>query len=261
MAVVSALAAKVDNLTATVSGLSTEFAAFKNQQHTVCSGTSTVAPTPSLASGAQQGQGESAVCQHSLCDPPKKKDNAAGQCATAAAPTPRMDTPAKPVKGATQQPLSPSGMAPAPPASESKSPVADCKKDNAGEWTLVSRKKKLCFSLIPARTASPEPDQGHLKTASLELDQGHLKTASPEPDQGHLMAAMQMLMEQVSCLTQEVEGLKTQMQHHRDERSLLSDHFALETTLPVQSTLAVPRKHLTVPPSRMMDLVIHVVAW
>ncbi|XP_045123589.1 mucin-7-like [Portunus trituberculatus] len=120
MAVVSALGAKVDNLTATVSGLSTEFAAFKNQQHTVCSGTATVAPTPSLASGAQQGQGESAVCQHSLCDPPKKKDNAAGQCATAAAPTPRMDTPAKPVKGATRQPRSPSGMALLPPASESK---------------------------------------------------------------------------------------------------------------------------------------------
>ncbi|XP_045112505.1 predicted GPI-anchored protein 58 [Portunus trituberculatus] len=131
MAVVSALAAKVDNLTATVSGLSTKFAAFKNQQHTVCSGTSTVAPTPSPASGAQQGQGESAVCQHSLCDPPKKKDNAAGQCAIAAAPTPRMDTPAKPVKGSTRQLRSPSGMAPAPLASESKSPAADCEEDNA----------------------------------------------------------------------------------------------------------------------------------
>ncbi|XP_045113670.1 protein ZBED8-like [Portunus trituberculatus] len=90
-----------------VSGLSTEFAVFKNQQHTVCSGTSTVAPTLSPASGAQQGQGESAVCQHSLCNPPKKKDNAAGQCATAAAPTPRIDTPDKPVKGATRQPWSP----------------------------------------------------------------------------------------------------------------------------------------------------------
>ncbi|MPC85528.1 hypothetical protein E2C01_080308 [Portunus trituberculatus] len=84
MTVVSALAAKVDNLTPTVSGLSTEFAAFKNQQHTVCNGTSTVAPTPSPASGVQQGQGESDVCQHSLCDPPKKKDNAARQCATTA---------------------------------------------------------------------------------------------------------------------------------------------------------------------------------
>ena len=218
MAVVSALVAKVDNLTATVSGLSTEFAAFKNQQHTLCSETSTVASTPSLASGAQQGQGESAVCQHSLCDPPTKKDKAAGQCATAAAPTPRMDTPAKPVKGATRQPRSLSGMAPAPPASESKSPVADCEEDAAGEWTLVSRKKKRCYSPIPARTASPEPDQGHLKTASPKPDQGNLKTASPEPDQGHLMAAMQMLMEQMSRLTQEVDGLKTQMQHHRDER-------------------------------------------
>ncbi|MPC31866.1 hypothetical protein E2C01_025169 [Portunus trituberculatus] len=73
-----------------VSGLSNEFAAFKNQQHTVCSGTSTVAPTTSPASGAQRGQGESDVCQHSLCDPSKKKDNAAEQCATAAAPSPRM---------------------------------------------------------------------------------------------------------------------------------------------------------------------------
>ncbi|MPC90560.1 hypothetical protein E2C01_085553 [Portunus trituberculatus] len=44
-------------------------------------------------------------------------------------------------------------------------------------------------------------------------------------------------------------------------RSLLSDHFALETTLPVQSVSAVPRKHLKVPPSRMAGLVVHVVAW
>ncbi|MPC72793.1 hypothetical protein E2C01_067106 [Portunus trituberculatus] len=43
-------------------------------------------------------------------------------------------------------------------------------------------------------------------------------------------------------------------------RSLLSDHFALETTLTVQSALAVPRKHLMVPPSRMAGLVVHVVA-
>ncbi|MPC59429.1 hypothetical protein E2C01_053448 [Portunus trituberculatus] len=59
MAVVSMLAAKVDNLSATVSGLSNKFVSFKNQQHTVCSGTSTVAPTPSPASGAQHDQGES----------------------------------------------------------------------------------------------------------------------------------------------------------------------------------------------------------
>ncbi|MPC61502.1 hypothetical protein E2C01_055575 [Portunus trituberculatus] len=176
MAVVSTLAAKVDNLSATVSGLSNEFAAFKNQQHTVCSGTSPVAPTPSSASGAQRGQGESDVCQHSLWDPPKKKNNAAGQCATATTPSSRMDTPTKPVKGATQQPWSPSGMAPASPASESKSPKADCDKD------------------------------------------GEAKTPSPEPDQGHLMAAIQILMEQMSRLTQEVDSLKTQMQHHRDER-------------------------------------------
>ncbi|MPC77677.1 hypothetical protein E2C01_072136 [Portunus trituberculatus] len=43
-------------------------------------------------------------------------------------------------------------------------------------------------------------------------------------------------------------------------RSLLSDHFALETTLPVQFAPAVPRKCLTVPPSRMVGLVVHVVA-
>ncbi|XP_063858322.1 uncharacterized protein LOC135099747 [Scylla paramamosain] len=44
-------------------------------------------------------------------------------------------------------------------------------------------------------------------------------------------------------------------------RSLLSDHFALETTFPVQSAPAVPRKRLTVPPSRMVSLVVHVVTW
>ncbi|XP_045106105.1 uncharacterized protein LOC123501366 [Portunus trituberculatus] len=60
----------------------------------------------------------------------------------------------------------------------------------------------------------------------------------------------------MSRLTQEVDGLKTQMQ-----RSLLSDHFAQETTLPVQSASVVPRKRLTVPPSRMVGLVVHVVAW
>ncbi|MPC53722.1 hypothetical protein E2C01_047621 [Portunus trituberculatus] len=58
-----------------------------------------------------------------------------------------------------------------------------------------------------------------------------------------------------------VDGLKTQMQHHHNERSFLSDHFALETTLPVQSALAVPRKRLTVPPSRIAGLVVHVVTW
>ncbi|MPC76936.1 hypothetical protein E2C01_071373 [Portunus trituberculatus] len=44
-------------------------------------------------------------------------------------------------------------------------------------------------------------------------------------------------------------------------RSLLSNHFALEMTLLVQSALAVPTKHLTLPPSRMVGLVVHVVAW
>ncbi|MPC72058.1 hypothetical protein E2C01_066351 [Portunus trituberculatus] len=86
-------------------------------------------------------------------------------------------------------------MAPAPPASESKSPEADCDEDAAGEWTLVSRKKKWCSSPNPARTASPEPDQEYLKTAR------------PGPDQGHLMAAIQML-----------DSPKTQMQHHCNEQ-------------------------------------------
>ncbi|MPC69611.1 hypothetical protein E2C01_063842 [Portunus trituberculatus] len=44
-------------------------------------------------------------------------------------------------------------------------------------------------------------------------------------------------------------------------RFLLSDHFTLETTLPVQSAPAVSRKRLMVPPSRMVGLVVHVVAW
>ncbi|MPC86197.1 hypothetical protein E2C01_081014 [Portunus trituberculatus] len=104
-----------------------------------------------------------------------------------------MDTPTKPVKGAARQPRSPSGMASASPASERKSPEAVCEEDATGEWTLVSCKKKRCSSPNPARTANPEPDQGHL------------------------MAAIQMLMEQMSRLAQEVDGLKTQMQHHRDE--------------------------------------------
>ncbi|MPC87611.1 hypothetical protein E2C01_082478 [Portunus trituberculatus] len=113
------------------------------------------------------------------------------------APSLRMDTPTKLVKGAMRQPRSPSGMAPASPASESKSPETDCDEDAAGEWTLVSRKKKCCSSPNPARTASPKPDQGHLMTAS------------PEPDQGHLMAAIQILTEQMSRLTQEVDDLDT----------------------------------------------------
>ncbi|MPC99259.1 hypothetical protein E2C01_094663 [Portunus trituberculatus] len=88
-----------------------------------------------------------------------------------------MDAPAKPVKETTQQPRSPSQVAPASPASESKSPEADCDQDAAGEWTLVSRKKKRCSSPNPAQTANPEPDQGHL------------------------MAAIQILTEYVSRLT------------------------------------------------------------
>ncbi|MPC72147.1 hypothetical protein E2C01_066442 [Portunus trituberculatus] len=97
-----------------------------------------------------------------------------------------MNTPTKPVKGATRQPRRSSGMTPASPASESKSPEGDCDEDAAGEWTLVSRKKKRCSSPNPAQMANPEPDQGHL------------------------MAAIQILTEQMSCLTQDVDCLKTQ---------------------------------------------------
>ncbi|MPC62357.1 hypothetical protein E2C01_056441 [Portunus trituberculatus] len=111
-----------------------------------------------------------------------------------------MPQPSHAVKRATRQPWSPSGMAPASPASESKSPEADCDEDAAGRGTA------------PALTASPKPDQGQL------------------------MAVIQMLMEQMSRLTQNVDGLKTQMQHHRNEQSLPSNHFALEMTIPVQSS-------------------------
>ncbi|MPC64436.1 hypothetical protein E2C01_058552 [Portunus trituberculatus] len=176
MAVVSTLAVKA-NLSATVSALNNEVAASKNQQHIVRSGTFPVAPTPSSVSGAKWDQGESDVCQQSLCNPPQEEDNAAGQCAGATAPSPRMDAPTKPVKGATQQPRGPSEMAPASPASESKSPEADRDENAAGEWTLVSCKKRCCSSPTPAQTASPKPDQGHL------------------------MAAVQILMEQMSRLT------------------------------------------------------------
>ncbi|MPC87092.1 hypothetical protein E2C01_081943 [Portunus trituberculatus] len=137
MAVVSALAAKVDNLSATVSGLSDEFVTFKNQQHTVCSGTSTVAPTLSPASSAQRGQGESKVCQHSLCDPPKKKDNAAGQCATAAAPSPRIP----PSKGPHDNPRAPQGwpMLPLPQrASHLRQTVMRMLQVN-GHWSATRR--------------------------------------------------------------------------------------------------------------------------
>ncbi|MPC56155.1 hypothetical protein E2C01_050108 [Portunus trituberculatus] len=180
MAVESALAAKVDNLSATVSGLSNEFADFKNQQHTVCSGTYNVAPTTSPVSGAQRGQRESDVCQHSLCDPPKKKENAAGQCATAVAPSPRMNTPTKPVKGSVRQPRSSSGMAPASPASESKSPEAVCEEDATGEWTLVSRKKKRCSSPDCQPRARPRTSDGsHTDTDGADVSPG---TGSEQPE-------------------------------------------------------------------------------
>ncbi|MPC63307.1 hypothetical protein E2C01_057404 [Portunus trituberculatus] len=80
MAVVSVLATKVDNLSEMASAHSSEFATFKkNQQHTVPSGTSPMSPTPCPVSDAKR-----------------------------AAPT-------KPVKGAMQQPLGSSRMAPASP--------------------------------------------------------------------------------------------------------------------------------------------------
>ncbi|XP_045103033.1 uncharacterized protein LOC123499297 [Portunus trituberculatus] len=215
MAVVSALATKVDNLTATGSGLSTEFAAFKNQQH-----------TPAVLNRAK----ERVPCVSIACAThPRKRTRPQGNVQLLLHPHRGWIPPSSQSREPHDSPGASQGW-PCSPASESKSPVADCEEDAAGEWTLVSRKKKRCYSPIPARTANPEPDQGHLKTASpkpdqghlktasSEPDQGHLKTASPEPDQGHLMAAMQMLMEQMSRLTQEVDGLKTQMQYHRDER-------------------------------------------
>ena len=44
-------------------------------------------------------------------------------------------------------------------------------------------------------------------------------------------------------------------------RCLLSDHFALETTIPIQPAPVVPRKRLTVPTARMPHLITTVEAW
>ncbi|MPC79061.1 hypothetical protein E2C01_073573 [Portunus trituberculatus] len=203
MAVVSTLAAKGDNLSATVSGLSNEFSAFKNQQHTVCSGTSTVASTTSPVSGAQRGQGKSDAHLKSVWEALFSFRPLVAQ-------------------GSVQLLLHPHREW-IPPPSQSREP-----RDNPGAlqgWPLLPLPQRASHlkqsvrrmlqvnghwsaarSSNPARTASPEPDQGHLMTAS------------PEPDQGHLMAAIQMLMEQMSRMEQEVDGLKTQMQHHHDER-------------------------------------------
>ncbi|MPC89463.1 hypothetical protein E2C01_084413 [Portunus trituberculatus] len=153
MAMVSALAAKVDNLTATVSGLSTEFAAFKNQQHTVYSETSTVAPTPSPASGAQQGQGESDVYQHSLCDPTQEKEQCCRAMCNCYCTHTEDGYPCQASQRSHMTTPEPSGMAPAPPASESKSPVADCEEDNAGEWTDIGQPKEEGVS-------QPKPSPG-----------------------------------------------------------------------------------------------------
>ncbi|XP_063889529.1 uncharacterized protein LOC135116174 [Scylla paramamosain] len=238
MAVVNMLAAKVDNLSETVSALSYQFATFKKkQQQTVPGGMPPVAPTSCPVSNTKQDQGDSEVCLQSVCNPPQAEDNTAGQCAGAAAPSPRKAAPTKPVTGATRQPQGPSGMAPASPVSEGKSPEADHDGDAIGEWTLVTRRKRRCSIplLVP--------------------------TASPKPDQGYVMSALQTLVEQMSRLTQDMDDLKTRMQHHHNEQSLLSDHFAMETTFLMQSAPAVPRKCLTVPPSRMTGLIVHVMAW
>ncbi|KAK8371838.1 hypothetical protein O3P69_015715 [Scylla paramamosain] len=249
--------------------------------------------------GVWREEGDSDVCLQSVCDPPQAEDNTAGQRAGAAAPSPRKAAPTKVVTGATRQPRGPSGMAPASPFSEDKLPEAD--RDGMppvnGRWSPAGRGAAPPLLPVP--------------------------TASPEPDQGNVMSALQTLMEQMSRLTQDVDDLKTRVQHHHNERhkelgshpttnangvrwkafldttdtvvlcgehapthvqggrldyvalinmptytaetllvrSLLSDHFALETTFPVQSALAVPRKRLTVPPSRMAGLVVHVMAW
>ena len=44
-------------------------------------------------------------------------------------------------------------------------------------------------------------------------------------------------------------------------RCLLSDHFALETTIPIQPAPVVPRKRLTVPTARMPHLITTVEVW
>ncbi|XP_063859150.1 uncharacterized protein LOC135100117 [Scylla paramamosain] len=157
---VNTLAAKMDNLSETVSALSNQFATFKKrQQQTVPGGTPPVAPTPCPVGDANQDHGDSDMCLQSVCDPTQAEDNTAGQHAGATAPSLRKATPTKPVTGAKQQPWGPSGMAPASPVSEDKSPEADCDGDAVGEWTLVTHRKRCCSTPLPVPTASPKPDQ------------------------------------------------------------------------------------------------------
>ncbi|XP_063849706.1 uncharacterized protein LOC135093957 [Scylla paramamosain] len=57
--------------------------------------------------------------------------------------------------------------------------------DAAGEWTLVTHRKRRCSVPLP------------------------VPTASPEPDQEYVMSALQILVEQMSRLTRDVDDLKT----------------------------------------------------
>ncbi|MPC40504.1 hypothetical protein E2C01_034064 [Portunus trituberculatus] len=189
-AVVNVLAAKVDNLSEMVSALSNQFATFKKQQKkkkkTVPGGTSLVALTPCPISDTKQDQ----VC---VTHPRQRTIRTAGQCVGAAAPSPKKAFPTKPVQGATRQPRGALGMAHVSPASEDKSPEADCDRDTTGEWTLVTRRKRRCSSPLPVQTASPKLNQGYV------------------------ISALQTLVEQMSHLTQDVDDLKTQVQHHHSE--------------------------------------------
>ncbi|XP_050700378.1 uncharacterized protein LOC126987455 [Eriocheir sinensis] len=92
---------------------------------------------------------------------------------------------------------------------------------------------------------------------------------SPSPADPPLQweATLQVLLAQFASLTQQVAEL-----HHRitplldrqpppPDQCLLSDHFALETTIPIQPAPAVSRKRLAVPAARMPRLVAEVGAW
>ncbi|MPC67686.1 hypothetical protein E2C01_061865 [Portunus trituberculatus] len=67
----------------------------------------------------------------------------------------------------------------------------------------------------PVKGATPEPLRDGPE--GLCSSPNPAQTANPEPDQGHLMAAIQILTEQVSRLTQDMNGPKTQMQQYCDE--------------------------------------------
>ncbi|MPC55887.1 hypothetical protein E2C01_049832 [Portunus trituberculatus] len=124
------------------------------------------------------------TCACSVCDPPQVEDNTTRQCVGAAAPSPRKAAPIKPAKRPTRQPLCTSVMASAFPVREDKSREVDPDGDAASEWTLVTRRKRLCFSPLP------------------------VPTASLKPDQGYVMSALQTLVEQTSRLTRDVDDLK-----------------------------------------------------